>query len=286
MNYIKVDGHQFEVIDMKCKVGGHMYDIDFGVTGQQGKWMEFWNREFVYTNFTDLYNVDLHTLFNNSKVRGNYTLINHAIIGSENVAEPALIIDGFPEGSTITIINTGYIVGKGGDGGFSDTTDSRYKLAENGGDAIHTTFSITINNTGVIGGGGGGGGGSRGYYQAVGYVSGSGGAGSIGGAGGNNYRNTTLQTTVSPNGGLLTSTVAPTINVDYVNGNLTLTGGRGGSLGQAGTKGTAYRLSSATHMDAGVSGIAIVDNGNIINVDSEYGITITGQMIDGRQNKV
>ena len=85
----------------------------------------------------------------------------------ENVKCPAMIIDNFPEG--LTLINKGFIMGRGGDGG------SMYTYGQDGGDAIHTigNSEIIIDNTqGAIGGGGGGGSASK-----LGHSGGGGGAG-------------------------------------------------------------------------------------------------------------
>ena len=91
---------------------------------------------------------------------------------------PGMIIGNFPEG--LTLINNGFIMGRGGNGGYgiSGTTLN----GQNGGDAIKIigdSGAITIENVnGAIGGGGGGGGGAGGTY----YNGGGGGAG--GGRGG------------------------------------------------------------------------------------------------------
>jgi len=80
---------------------------------------------------------------------------------------PAMVIDDFPGG--LTLINKGFIMGRGGDGG------SYYTDGQNGGDAIHVigNSEITIDNTaGGIGGGGGGGSASK-----LGNSGGGGGAG-------------------------------------------------------------------------------------------------------------
>ena len=127
-------------------------------------------------------------------------------IWSDNTNVPALKIDGFPGG--LTLINNGYIMGRGGDGGsraatrwgaaapwlggplppISDRDPDQVRLQETnsingwpGGDAIQitTTSEIAITNQGAIGGGGGGGaGGGDGNY-------GGGGGGAGGGNGGN-----------------------------------------------------------------------------------------------------
>ena len=80
---------------------------------------------------------------------------------------PGMIIDTFPGG--LTLINKGFIMGRGGNGG------TVYTDGQNGGDAIHVigNSEITIDNTnGGIGGGGGGGSPSK-----VGECGGGGGAG-------------------------------------------------------------------------------------------------------------
>jgi hypothetical protein len=93
----------------------------------------------------------------------------------------------YPAGSAINIINNGYILGKGGDGGIS--------AAQSGGPAMSINYPVTITNNssvsgGYIAGGGGGGGGSSssqvpggdsGYGTDYFFMWGGGGAG--GGAG-------------------------------------------------------------------------------------------------------
>ncbi len=74
----------------------------------------------------------------------------------DNDKVPGMIIDNFPGG--LTLINKGFIMGRGGNGG------SYYTDGQNGGDAIHVigNSEITIDNTaGGIGGGGGGGSASK-----------------------------------------------------------------------------------------------------------------------------
>ena len=89
---------------------------------------------------------------------------------------PGMIIEDFPEG--LTLINNGFIMGRGGNGGLYGAE------GQSGGDAIEITGdagAITIENSnGGIGGGGGGGGGSN---------TGSGGGGGAGGGrgGGTNF---------------------------------------------------------------------------------------------------
>lgn len=151
---------------------------------------------------------------------------------------PALTTGGvFPNG--LTIINNGYIMGKGGGGGF---TASGVSSASPGGPAINLTTNCTINNTaGYIGGGGGGGGPSSSAYISS-YQAGGGGAG--GGDGGFAYvQNYTI-------------------------------GGRGGSIGNSGGNGSNY---FATY--AGGGGGRIMPGGQTVtsSAGSSGGTGLGGQ---------
>lgn len=77
---------------------------------------------------------------------------NVVVLGTANSA--AMLAYGFPAGSLVTIVNHGYIVGRGGAGGLGDGVN----IAGGAGHtALYTRSAITILNYGVIGGGGGGG---------------------------------------------------------------------------------------------------------------------------------
>jgi len=74
----------------------------------------------------------------------------------------ALVIFGGASGDTVRIVNNGYILGKGGAGGYYNAPVSTFISGTNGGGALQFVLTsgipITINNiNGVIGGGGGGG---------------------------------------------------------------------------------------------------------------------------------
>lgn len=91
---------------------------------------------------------------------------------STDSAEPSLKLTGFDADSIITVINRGWIVGKGGTGGYG-----HYGAGQAGGHAMITDQIVSIDNTsGNIFGGGGGGGGGR-------YVGSAGGGGGGGGQG-------------------------------------------------------------------------------------------------------
>ena len=69
---------------------------------------------------------------------------------------------GYPSGSTITLVNRGFIAGKGGAGAIGGYVLAVGNSGGNGGPALLVRTPVTIYNYGIIGGGGGGGGGSPG----------------------------------------------------------------------------------------------------------------------------
>lgn len=125
----------------------------------------------------------------------NLSIAAGTVIQASSAATPALDLTGFANGSTINIVNNGYILGHGGDGadggeggnGGASTTDrTAGKGGTDGGPAIKgpgagRNCNIT-NATGFIWGGGGGGGGGGANWTG-GSSNGNGGGGG-GGAGG------------------------------------------------------------------------------------------------------
>ena len=101
------------------------------------------------------------------------TIGANVYVYSDNVSAPGLLISGFVEGDRLSIINNGFILGKGGKGGSA----AYMAVAQNGGSALSITCptQTTIQNNLYIAGGGGGG-------SAGSACAGGGGAG--GGAGG------------------------------------------------------------------------------------------------------
>lgn len=130
-----------------------------------------------------------------------FIIDNEVFVGSDDVGIPAIETGDWPEGTILQLENRGRIQGRGGAGGkgmennwgqLSDPTGG------DGGDALHVSYDISIDNSqGEIyagGGGGGGGGWSLGIYFDIshwqlreamaGGGGGGGGAGTLGGAGG------------------------------------------------------------------------------------------------------
>ena len=166
-------------------------------------------------------NYNLKTALGNPTVAKKFvvTLSSGVVVTSSSPFTAAFDTGALPTGSTVTIINNGAIIGKGGAGGYPGTGGA-------GGDALSTSVTLTIDNTNgyIFGGGGGGGAADNG-------VGGGGGAGL--GAGSSGSR---------PGGqgsGGITGTGGGG-NSDPAYGYY---GGNGGSYGTAGGAGTYdYRL--------------------------------------------
>lgn len=165
----------------------------------------------------------------------------------------------FPAGTTLAVINNGFIVGCGGNGG-----DSLNGVAAGspGGPAFRAQAAVTVTNNGTIGGGGGGGGGGgRGLvYSGVIVVRGGGGGGGgcglnggAGGAGGNGGGNGTAGSKTAAGAGGNGASPAGA-------------GGNGGGLGSAGSPGSPGKDlegGSIAGGAGGAAGAAVVGNSNI-----------------------
>lgn len=152
---------------------------------------------------------------------------------------PALTISSKASGDTITLVNNGYIIGQGGEGGIGDyySPTNLSTGGSNGGPALSINSDITIVNNSYIAGGGGGGAGSASPYLPGGNGGGGGGAG--GGAGGaGKYRDSGGRATV-------------------------YNGGAGGTLGAVGSNGT-YR-GAANYVGGGGGGGRILPGDGGIN---------------------
>jgi hypothetical protein len=187
------------------------------------------------------------------------TINGGTIISSTSTGSPALTIFGAVAGDTVTLINNGTIVGRGGRGGNGGggSNDPGPTAGEGGGTAISLGCGLVITNNGTIGGGGGGGGGGSAYSGARNVSTGGGGGGGAGyGTGGTTGGGTGGATTGGGGGS---------------NGSV---GGTGGGLGASGSTGGSATFRSfiqvitATGREGGVGGKAIALNG--------YGVSRSG----------
>lgn len=191
----------------------------------------------------------------------------------------AIDTSGFTAGSVITIINNGYIYGRGGNGGAgaengasgaTKTSFNSGNRGRNGGTAIQgpgagNTLNFT-NNGFVWGGGGGGGGGGAGNpgggQDSNGGGGGGGAGGSIGGDGGNSG---VTGANVQGNNGGDGTWVDSGANGAGGTGTGAVVGSSGGNGGDWGTGGTAGTNSNSAGGAAGTAGKACNINSGTVN---------------------
>lgn len=130
--------------------------------------------QFTFTISANTSNANLASLATAAGWDGSSNLqatINSGVyVYSTSTGTPALTISGsFPAG--VTLINNGYIVGRGGNGGAGRSVSgfSGYGGSNGGtgGNALTVSTACTVENNGTIAGGGGGGGGGRATYKNV-----------------------------------------------------------------------------------------------------------------------
>jgi hypothetical protein len=214
----------------------------------------------------------------------NVTIPQGVTIYSIDPGIPALDLSGFDSGSTINVLNLGYILGCGGDGGnggeVSDngTGGNSFRVGRPGragGDAIKgpglgRTFNLTNASGFVWGGGGGGGGGGCSSDASADSASGGGGGGGAGGgkggAGGSIGFTVPVTGFATDGANGTTGSLGANGAGGGGNGQGTGTGGAGGDggdWGQAGAAGTAPTTHTldVTGGAAGAAGKAINLNG-------------------------
>lgn len=113
-------------------------------------WKTAWRRRIVYTNLVDLADTSIFALMGSPTKAREYVFINKAVL--RGVSAVALRTGVFPAGSTLLVINQGYIKGAGGAGGTAAE-------GQPGNHGLLLEFPTTLDNSaGYIQGGGGGGG--------------------------------------------------------------------------------------------------------------------------------
>jgi hypothetical protein len=171
-------------------------------------------------------------------------------IFSKRTDTAALYVNGsFPGG--LTIVNSGKILGKGGQGGYNfGGFSSPGGPGAAGGNAIYVSEACTINNLGTIGGGGGGGGAAGSPSNQASYFVTSGGGG--GGAGGDGGEAGASGYWGYPSAGNEVTGGGPGV------GYASVVGGTGGDLGKDGTYGGTGSNGGAGGGQPGRSGRAVV----------------------------
>ena len=211
-----------------------------------------------------------------------YIIPGGVVISSTSTSTPALTISGFAAGDRVNIINSGYIVGRGGTGGTGAPGGggNRGTNGAAGGPALSVSSAIIFTNNGVIGGGGGGGGGGAAGDGAPDLGSygggGGGGAGNAVGSGGpvnltgfvsnqgvvNNSQPGSSGTLTTGGGGGSGGNSS-----GYGNDRWGWGGGQGGALGSTGSVGAGLS------QPGGAGGAAVTGNSNItwIAFGTRYG---------------
>jgi hypothetical protein len=129
-------------------------------------------RSFIYTDTISAHTVGVYDVraravavgWNQSDRLTWITIVNSGVaLYAPNTSQFAFTCQGsFPAGTEITLLNYGYIVGRGGSGGTGDTIGDAPTVGtpgSAGGPAMATPVGLRLYNYGIIGGGGGGGGG-------------------------------------------------------------------------------------------------------------------------------
>jgi hypothetical protein len=230
-----------------------------------------------YTISANSNNVDFRTLMINAgwngttAVNGTVTVNSGVYIGSASTTTPGFNIAGpFPSGSTLTLINNGFICGRGGPPGTVDGPG--YNTLSSGGDALHVGVPVTIYNNNCIWAGGGGGGSAH-----AGDLSPGGGLGGAGGGypyPGHGYGNP--GDPGGAGGGIATGFNVLGLNgADYASGGYDILGGGGGGVGGEGGSGspiagqsTAYGRGYAGYFCVGMANVTWAVQGNAIGKSS------------------
>lgn len=165
--------------------GAYVTSNNTGIpTAGQIGFSQFYNgvKQFIFTIAANAQEADLATLALAAGWNGSdplaATVSSGVYLWSDDITVGGLTVSGVPSGSIIT--NYGYIIGRGGDGGYRGGP-----LAQNGGPALVNSVSgLIISNMsgGYIAGGGGGGAGAA-DYSGNDQGHGGGGAGGGNGAG-------------------------------------------------------------------------------------------------------
>ena len=194
--YVKQSGVWKRVVKPYIKQGGTWKLPAAVYIKDSGTWKKVWPGcfEFDYVISVNTTDFDLRAAAIAAGWDGTEPLcatvtINSGVIVSASTTTKYAFDSGTASSdSTLEIINNGYILGKGGNGGNGAWSAQSTPWAGSGADAtsggpaLRLQYTTTISGSGIIGGGGGGGGGggTQGPYQ----IGGGGGGGAPFGSGG------------------------------------------------------------------------------------------------------
>ena len=262
---VKVGG-TWKVTQPHVKTAGTWKKVKIAYAKAGGTWGKTFEYEWVYTFAAGTYSdVDIDTLAGMDKYHNVRIVIPSTVTIIASSTSAYALKTGSGYAGTLTIQNSGTVLGRGGDAGTGGHAYANNVEAGGtggtGGDAIHVESNFSITNTGTISGGGGGGGGGGGIHKHQGgfyspdYSSGGGGGGGIpygiGGTGSNGSSGT-----VGASGTDATLSAIGTGGVAYQHDHVT--GGRGGDGGTLGSAGATSGSASST---GGYSAIGAVGVG-------------------------
>jgi len=205
---------------------------------------------------TNTQNYDVYVNRGPNYVAGNtdviLTINSGVFLGATTTGVYALVVSSsFNAGDTVSIINNGTILGRGGNGGAGSTGAGGG--GGGGGNTMQISRATSITNNGVIASGGGGGGGGGGGQTGSGKFitsfqggGGGGGAGYLSGGGG------------GPNGGAGSTTAGGAGGGGGTNAG---SGGVGGGRGSNGASGTGGNVGGGG--GGGLAGFYVVGNSNV-----------------------
>lgn len=263
--HLNVNGSWQEGNMVYVRVAGSWVEADELFVRQEGAWTSAWKNEVIYVNTADRTGASIFELMGSPTQPSTYIFENNATI-SAGTGSFALRTGTFPAGSTLVIINKGYIRGRGGSAG-------AHKAASGaGGTALYLDYPCTLDNSqGYIFGGGGGGAWHERTYHGTqgphswgwGVAGGGGGAGSNAGAGSGSARSDYVSVVSHGSAGTISSGGARG-SIRHTDGGMAY-GGAGGGLGAAGGYGSGS-FYSARNGTAGAAGAAIARNGIALSI--------------------
>jgi hypothetical protein len=221
---------------------------------------------------TDTTNYDVYANRGPTYVAGSseitVTIGPAATVYSTSTGTAAFTIpSAFSPGDTITVVNNGVILGRGGNGGAGANKPASGAPGSPGGGAFSTARAVTVNNLNRIAGGGGGGGGGGGMFfvdeQGTVVRGGGGGGGGIGnGSGGSGAPSSGAGPVVQPGPGTSGTLIAagsggPGDQSSNLGGSAN--GGPGGTYGSSGSNGQDFGGASPSG-GGGNGGYAISGN--------------------------
>ena len=152
---------------------------------------------YTFTSNTSNASLNVTSIGGYSAGRSIITItVNSGVyLWASSTSNNGLSLSGGTSGDSITLVNNGYIMGCGGNGGTYSV------LPTNGSTALSLGYNTTVTNNSYIGGGGGGG---AGYGQSNHYNGGGGGAGG-GNGGSSSYPRASIPTVSGGSGGAIGS---------------------------------------------------------------------------------